>query len=62
MQEYDAMIIAPHPDDPEFGIGGTVARWIREGRRVIYIILTNGNKGSDDPEITPARLAEIRAT
>ncbi len=60
MQEYDAMIIAPHPDDPEFGIGGTVAGWIREGRRVIYIILTNGNKGSDDPEITTEQLAEIR--
>ncbi|MCX6000971.1 MAG: PIG-L family deacetylase [Chloroflexi bacterium] len=60
MQEYDAMIIAPHPDDPEFGIGGTVAGWIREGRRVIYIILTNGNKGSDDPEITPEQLTEIR--
>jgi LmbE family N-acetylglucosaminyl deacetylase len=60
MQEYDAMIIAPHPDDPEFGIGGTVARWTQEGRKVIYIICTNGDKGSDDPEITSARLAEIR--
>ena len=46
MQEYDVMIIAPHPDDPEFGIGGTVARWTREGREVIYIICTNGDKGS----------------
>lgn len=62
MQEYDAMIIAPHPDDPEFGIGGTVAGWTRDGRRVIYIICTNGDKGSDDPEITSERLAEIRAT
>ena len=60
MQEYDVMIIAPHPDDPEFGIGGTVARWTREGRKVIYIICTNGDKGSDDPEITSERLAEIR--
>ena len=60
MQEYDVMIIAPHPDDPEFGIGGTVARWTQEGRKVIYIICTNGDKGSDDPEITSAHLGEIR--
>ena len=60
MQEYDVMIIAPHPDDPEFGIGGTVARWTREGRKVIYIICTNGDKGSDDPEITSERLGKIR--
>ena len=60
MQEYDVMIIAPHPDDPEFGIGGTVARWTLEGRKVIYIICTNGDKGSADPEITSERLAGIR--
>jgi LmbE family N-acetylglucosaminyl deacetylase len=28
---YYAVIIAPHPDDPEFGIGGTVANWVKEG-------------------------------
>ena len=60
MQEYDVMIIAPHPDDPEFGIGGTVARWTQEGRKVIYVICTNGDKGSADPEITSERLAGIR--
>lgn len=60
MQEYFAMIIAPHPDDPEFGIGGTVAGWTQQGHSVIYAILTNGNKGSDDPDITPGQLAEIR--
>jgi len=41
--KYDLMVIAPHPDDPEFGIGGTVAQWIREGKNVGYIICTNGN-------------------
>jgi len=59
-EKFDLMIIAPHPDDPEFGIGGTVAKWTKEGKRVIYIICTNGNKGTDDPAITPAQLTEIR--
>ncbi len=58
--KYDLMVIAPHPDDPEFGIGGTVAQWIREGKNVVYIICTNGNKGSNDPEMTPERLTQIR--
>jgi LmbE family N-acetylglucosaminyl deacetylase len=56
------MIIAPHPDDAEFGIAGTVARWTDEGKDVVYVICTNGNKGSDDPEMHPSMLAEIRET
>jgi len=59
-EKFDLMVIAPHPDDPEFGIGGTVAQWTKEGKRVVYIICTNGNKGTDDPAITPEQLTEIR--
>lgn len=55
-----AMVIVAHPDDPEFFCGGTVARWVREGVEVAYLILTNGNKGSSDPSLTPHRLAEMR--
>ncbi len=49
-----------HPDDPEFFCGGTVAAWCAAGVEVTYLILTNGNKGSDDPAMTPVRLAAIR--
>ena len=59
-EQYYAMIIAPHPDDSEFAIAGTVAKWTKQGKKVIYVICTNGNKGTDDPEMTPAKLAEIR--
>jgi LmbE family N-acetylglucosaminyl deacetylase len=55
-----AMIIMAHPDDPEFFCGGTVALWAAAGTEITYLILTNGNKGSDDPEMTPERLIEIR--
>jgi LmbE family N-acetylglucosaminyl deacetylase len=54
------MIIVAHPDDPEFYCGGTIARWVREGLDVVYLILTNGNKGSDDPAVTPDLLAALR--
>ena len=55
------LVITAHPDDSEFGAGGTVARLVREGKQVSYCIVTNGNKGSGDRGMTPARLAEIRA-
>lgn len=54
------MAIVAHPDDAEFGSAGTVARWVAEGREVTYLICTNGDKGSSDPEMTPERLARIR--
>jgi LmbE family N-acetylglucosaminyl deacetylase len=40
------LVVVAHPDDAEFGAGGTVARLVREGREVTYVIVTNGNKGS----------------
>ena len=58
--DYDIMVIAPHPDDPEFGAGGTVAAWAVDGKSIIYIICTNGNKGSSDIEMTSEKLAHIR--
>ncbi len=57
-----AMAIIAHPDDIEFLAGGTTALWCAAGAEVSYVILTNGNKGSDDPEMTPEGLAEIRRT
>ncbi len=54
------LVVMAHPDDAEFGAAGTVARWAREGRHVSYLILTDGNRGTADPEMTPERLAKIR--
>jgi LmbE family N-acetylglucosaminyl deacetylase len=54
------MVVMPHPDDAEFGCAGTVARWTKEGKRVVYVILTNGDKGTSDRSLTPEKLAAIR--
>ena len=56
----DVLVIMPHPDDAEFGCAGTVARWVKEGRRVVYVVLTNGDKGTSDRLLTPQQLASIR--
>jgi LmbE family N-acetylglucosaminyl deacetylase len=55
------MVVTAHPDDSEFGAGGTVATMVKQGREVTYVIVTNGNKGSGDRTMTPERLAKIRA-
>lgn len=54
------MVVTAHPDDSEFGAAGTVAKMVKEGREVTYVIVTNGNKGSSDRTMTPERLARIR--
>src|SRR5947207_13385062 len=54
------MVVTAHPDDSEFGAGGTVAKLAKEGCEVVYVIVTNGNKGSSDRSMTPERLARIR--
>ena len=56
----DIMVITPHPDDAEFGVAGTVCRWITEGKDVVYVVCTNGDKGTADPNINSDQLAGIR--
>jgi LmbE family N-acetylglucosaminyl deacetylase len=54
------MVVTPHPDDAESGAGGTVARWVREGKDVVYVVCTNGDKGTSDTNMKPEKLAKIR--
>ncbi len=53
-------VVTAHPDDSEFGAGGTIAKLARQGSEITYVIVTNGNKGSGDRAMTPERLATIR--
>jgi len=55
-----AMVIVAHPDDAEFTVGGTVAKWTAAGCRVTYVLCTDGNAGSLDPDADPQELARIR--
>jgi LmbE family N-acetylglucosaminyl deacetylase len=55
-----ALVITPHPDDSELGCGGAVVTWIKQGTEVVYLLCTNGDKGSSDPEMTSPKLAELR--
>ncbi len=56
----DIMVIIAHPDDAEFGAAGSIARWITEGKSVVYVLCTNGDKGTSDRAVTALELARIR--
>ena len=55
-----AMVVVAHADDAEYGCSGTVARWCSEGWDVVYVLCTDGSKGSSDREITQQELSRIR--
>ena len=54
------MVIMAHPDDAEWTCSGTVAKWCAEGWDVVYVLCTDGSKGSSDPEMTSEQLIKIR--
>jgi LmbE family N-acetylglucosaminyl deacetylase len=54
------LVVLAHPDDPEFFCGGTLARWAAEGAQITFVLATSGDKGTDDPTMTPERLAQLR--
>lgn len=56
------LVATAHPDDADIMAGGTVARWLHEGHEVRYAIFTRGDKGHDDPGMTPERVAALRET
>ncbi|MFC1906439.1 PIG-L deacetylase family protein [Chloroflexota bacterium] len=59
-ESAQVMVVIPHPDDGEIGAGGTVARLTSEGKDVIYVVCTNGDKGTSDVNMKPDELARIR--
>lgn len=54
------LLVLAHPDDPEFFCGATLAKWARAGKEIRYLLLTCGDKGSDDPAMTPEALCADR--
>jgi LmbE family N-acetylglucosaminyl deacetylase len=55
-----ALAIGAHPDDVEFGCGGTLAKWAASGAVVHHLVCTDGSKGTWDPHADPSILAVTR--
>ncbi|MGA8924006.1 MAG: PIG-L deacetylase family protein [Candidatus Dormiibacterota bacterium] len=54
------LVVSAHPDDPDFGAGGSIARLADNGARVTYVIVTDGSQGGEDPNQKDADLKSIR--
>ena len=54
------IVVTPHPDDAEYGVAGTVVRWVSQGKDVVYVVCTSGDKGTSDANVKPEELAKTR--
>ena len=60
-EEYQTiMLVVAHPDDMEFSSAGTVAKFAKEGRKVILVQSTSGDKGTARRDISSEDLASLR--
>ncbi len=55
-----ALAVGAHPDDVEFGCGGTLAKWAQDGCTVHHLICTDGSKGTWDVDADTVALVGIR--
>jgi LmbE family N-acetylglucosaminyl deacetylase len=55
------MSIHAHPDDQEFSVGGTLAKWAQAGCQIISVIITSGDSGSNDPDKDGSHKQELAA-
>lgn len=60
MKNSTILVISPHPDDLEIGMGGTAAKFADNGSRVISIVVTDGRGSSNPRNLSEDELAERR--
>lgn len=54
------LVVMAHPDDCDFGAGGTIAQWTAKGIEVSYCIITNGDQGGEESGIPLEEMARVR--
>jgi LmbE family N-acetylglucosaminyl deacetylase len=59
-KQAQVVVVTPHPDDAEYGVAGTVVRWVSQGKEIVYVVCTNGDKGTSDTSVKPEELAKTR--
>ncbi len=58
--DFEAMVIGAHPDDDDFGTGATSALWAKQGKKVVWVIMTDGTEGSEVPSMDDMELMITR--
>lgn len=54
------LAVGAHPDDIEFGMGATLAKWRRQGSELVLVVLTDGRRGTWNRELDLLELAVVR--
>jgi len=54
------LVVTAHPDDVDFGAGGSVAGWVADGHEVAYCICTSGEAGEAPPEMAREDVPALR--
>jgi LmbE family N-acetylglucosaminyl deacetylase len=52
------LAIVAHPDDLEFGAAAAIARWTRQGKEIVYCMVTSGEAGIDS--MAPEEARKVR--
>ncbi|MGE0600677.1 MAG: PIG-L deacetylase family protein [Dehalococcoidia bacterium] len=58
--ERVTLVVQAHPDDTDISSGASVARWCRDGEKVVYVTCTSGEAGKSEPPLSPAELGNLR--
>jgi len=58
--QKEILVILAHPDDPEFFLGASIARWVKAGHRVRYVLLTKGDKGANESSLSNVEITKMR--
>ncbi|MXZ49084.1 MAG: PIG-L family deacetylase [Candidatus Dadabacteria bacterium] len=60
MQETKALIVSPHPDDLEIGMGGTACLLLEKGVDVVSFVVTDGRRSANPLGISQEELVQTR--
>lgn len=58
--DFEALVIGAHPDDNDFGAAGTSALWAKQGKKVAWVVMTDGTEGSEVPALDANELMLLR--
>lgn len=58
--DYEAMVIGAHPDDDDFAAAATSALWSKQGKKVVWVVMTDGTEGSEVPSLMDTELMLTR--
>ena len=54
--DYEAMVVGAHPDDDDFAAAATSALWAKQGKKVVWVVMTDGAEGSEVPSLIDTEL------